>query len=206
MWQRRTVCRSCVASEPAPEPAAVAQDDREQPQDPRHAGLIGELDPELGEVDLRLLAGGGLETALEGLDARRPSVAQEVRDDAVAALVATLFQLAQQPLSRQVWPGRDARAQVVLVRRDEPGPRRARVVGRRRDANLEMLAHRLAVHAELARDGGHAEPLSLQIVDQDDLSQCDHLPAPSVSGLQVGRFGRRCFVGGRPPPKKSSSG
>jgi hypothetical protein len=63
----------------------VPEDEREQPQDAHDAGLVRELDPELGEVDLRLLAGGGLETALEGPDPRRPGVAQKIRDDAVAA-------------------------------------------------------------------------------------------------------------------------
>jgi acyl dehydratase len=62
-----------------------------------------------------------------------------------------------------------------------------------------VLEHRLAVHAELARDGRDAEPLPLQIVDQDNLSQCDHLPAPSIAGLQVARFRRRRFAGGMPP-------
>jgi hypothetical protein len=61
----------------------MPQDDREQPQDASNAGLIGELDPELGEVDLRLLAGGGLEAAFEDLRPRRPGVA---RDKSVTTL------------------------------------------------------------------------------------------------------------------------
>ena len=39
---------------------------REQPDDALHAGLVGELDLELGEVDLRLLARRRLEAHLEG--------------------------------------------------------------------------------------------------------------------------------------------
>ena len=167
-------------AEPAPDPAAVAEDHREQPEDAHDAGLVGELHPELGEVDLPLFAGGGLEAALEGLGPRRPGLAQKVGDDAVAARIAELLHLAQQPLARQVRPGRDAGAQVVLVWRDQPRLRRARAVGRRLHADLEVPAHGLAVEAELARDGRDAEPLPLQVVDQDDLSQCDHLPAPSV--------------------------
>ncbi|MEE4209876.1 MAG: hypothetical protein V2I43_11475, partial [Parvularcula sp.] len=54
-------------------------------------------------------------------------------------------------------------------------------------------------HAELARDGRDAEPLPLQIVDQDDLSQCDHLPAPPFAGQQVGCCRRRRSAGGMPP-------
>jgi len=41
-------------------------------------------------------------------------------------------------------------------------------------------------------------------VDQDNLSQCDHLPAPRVSDLQVGRFGRRRSAGGMPPADRRS--
>jgi hypothetical protein len=71
-------------AEPAPNPATVPEDHREQPQDAHDARLIGKLDPELSEVDLRLLAGGGLEAALEDLRPWRPGVTQ-VGDDAVAA-------------------------------------------------------------------------------------------------------------------------
>jgi len=53
----------------------VPEDDREQPQDAHDAGLVGELDPELGEVDLRLLPSGGLEATLVGLDPRRSGAA-----------------------------------------------------------------------------------------------------------------------------------
>jgi hypothetical protein len=183
----------------------VAQDDREQPQDAHDARLVAELHPELGEVDLRLLAGGGLETAPENLRPRRPGVAQEVRDDAVAAGVAALLQLAQEALARQIRPGRDAGAEIVLVGLDAPRLRRARAVDRRRQADLEVLAYGLAVHAELARDGRDAEPLPLQIVDQDNLSQCDHLPAPRVSDLQVGRFDRGRSAGGMPPADRRSN-
>ena len=127
---------------------------------------------------------------------------RQIGDDTVAARIAAFLQLAQKPLARQVRPSRDAGAQVIFVRRDQPRLRLARAVGRRRDAALEVLAHRLAVHPELARDGGDAEPLPLQIMDQDNLSQCDHPPAPSVSGLQMGRFDRRRFAGGMPPANR----
>ncbi len=128
-----------------------------------------------------------------GRAARRKSVTT------VAARIAPLLQLAQEPLARQVGPGVDPGAQVVLERRDHPRLRRARAVGRWRDADFEVLAHRLAVHAELARDGRNAEPLPFQIVDQDDLSQCNHLPAPPFAGQQVGCFRRRRSAGGMPP-------
>lgn len=45
----------------------MAQHQREQPDDPRHAWLVLEGDDEAGEVDLRLVAGRRLEADLEGL-------------------------------------------------------------------------------------------------------------------------------------------
>ena len=54
--------------------------------------------------------------------------------------------------------------------------RRARAVGRRRHAGIEVPAHRFAVHPELAGDGGDAEPLPLQIVDHDISIICLPLP------------------------------
>ena len=41
-------------TEPTPQPAAVAQHHREQPEDPGHTRLIAERHLELGEVDLGL--------------------------------------------------------------------------------------------------------------------------------------------------------
>ena len=54
-----------AGDEPPPEPSAVAQDDREQPDLARDTGLIGERHSELREVDLCLSARWGLEAALE---------------------------------------------------------------------------------------------------------------------------------------------
>ncbi len=47
-----------MQDEAGPEPAARAEHQREQPDDPRHRRLVGEHDLELGEVDLRLAPGG----------------------------------------------------------------------------------------------------------------------------------------------------
>ena len=49
----------------APQHAAVAQHHREQPDDPLDAGLISEDRTEMREIQLRLLAGWGLEADLE---------------------------------------------------------------------------------------------------------------------------------------------
>jgi hypothetical protein len=68
----------------------VPEHHREQPDDARDPGLVGELDPELGEVHLRLAAGRGLEPPLEDLAPRRPRRAQDIGEDAVAARVAQI--------------------------------------------------------------------------------------------------------------------
>ncbi len=51
--------------EPAPQHAAVAQHQREQPDDALDARLVGEHGAEMGEVDLRLSARRRLEPHLE---------------------------------------------------------------------------------------------------------------------------------------------
>lgn len=64
-----------------------------------------------------------------------------------------------------------------------------------------MLAHGLAVSANFSRDRGNAETLFLQIMDQNDLLQSFHLPAPpcqslfGASGLcpAAGDFSNGCF-------------
>jgi hypothetical protein len=48
-----------------PDQPAVSEHQREQPNDPGYAGLIGEDHLELGEVDLRLLARRGLKAHIE---------------------------------------------------------------------------------------------------------------------------------------------
>ena len=140
-------------AEPAPEPAAVPEDDREEPEDPRDAGLVGELRTELSEVHLRLPARQGLEAPLEGFRPRRAGGAEDVGHDAAAAGVAEFADLAQQPLARKLGPGGNALAQVVLIGLDEPRARRTWAVGRRLEAALQVPAHGLAVEPDLARDG-----------------------------------------------------
>ncbi len=56
-----------VHDEAGEDEAGMAEHQREQPHDPCHAGLVGELRHEAREVDLGLLAGWRLEAHLEGL-------------------------------------------------------------------------------------------------------------------------------------------
>jgi hypothetical protein len=85
-----------VDDEARPDQTAVTEDHREQPDDALDAGLVGERDVELGEVDLRLLAGRRLEAYLKARQPRGPQLAQQVGDRGVAALIAALAQFAKQ--------------------------------------------------------------------------------------------------------------
>ena len=51
---------------PRPDQARVAEHQREQPDNADCRGLVGEGDLEMGEVDLLLLAGWGLEADSKG--------------------------------------------------------------------------------------------------------------------------------------------
>jgi hypothetical protein len=51
--------------EPRPDQTRIAEHHGEQPDDPRHHWLIGELNFEPGEIDLGLPAGWGLEPHFE---------------------------------------------------------------------------------------------------------------------------------------------
>jgi hypothetical protein len=148
-----------VHDEARPQHPAVPEHEREQPDDADHAGLVGELGAELGEVDLRLLPGRGLEALLEAGRRGRPDVAQEVGQPGVAARVAEVAQLAVQPPTGQLGESRDALAQVAAERVQQRRPGLARTVDRRLQAALEVFAHGLAVEARPPGDGGHREAL-----------------------------------------------
>ena len=168
-----------MQDEAGPDQAAVAEHQGEQPDDPGHARLVGERHLELGEVDLRLLAGRGLEADLEDGGRRRPQLAQRVRDGGVAALVAALLQLPQEAPAGQARIGLDPLAQVRDERVDAPGARLARAIGRRLQAAGDVFAHRLAIDAELPGDGRDRQALPMQIQDHDDFPKLDHRPVPS---------------------------
>jgi hypothetical protein len=72
------------------------------PDDPLGAWLVLEADPEVGEVDLRLAAGRGLEAALEEGRRRRADRAEEVGHRGVAAGEAQLPDLPPKPPAGQV--------------------------------------------------------------------------------------------------------
>lgn len=55
-----------VDDEARPDQPGMAEHEGEEPDDPRGAGFVEEAHLEAGETDLRLRAGRGLETHLEG--------------------------------------------------------------------------------------------------------------------------------------------
>ena len=91
-----------VGAEPPPQPSAASEDEREQMDFPDDAGLVGVFGFELGEVDLGLLAGFGLEAPLEPGRRVRPDRAEIIRHRRIAAFVAALPDLPEQPASGQI--------------------------------------------------------------------------------------------------------
>ena len=168
-----------VQDEAGPEQPAVAEHQGEQPDDPGHPRLVGERHLELGEVHLRLVAGRGLKADFEGGRDRRPQVAERVSDGGVAAPVATLLQLPEEAPAGQAWPSLDPLTQVRDERVDAPRAQLARAVDRRLQATRKVLAHRLAIDAELKGDGRDGQALPMQIQDHDDFPKLDHRPVPS---------------------------
>src|SRR3954464_14730352 len=126
MWQRRTVCRSWVAQKRPhsqrlwPRTIVNSQRTRSTPGSSANSARNWAKSTcpwRPGAVSKRRSKGLGL--------GGWPRLAQEVGQDAVAALVAELADLAQQALAGQLWPGGDPLAQVGLVRREPVRPRRS---------------------------------------------------------------------------------
>src|SRR5207248_3210029 len=135
----------------------VAQHEREQPEDPLRARVVGEYRAEVGEVDLRLTAGRRLKAHLEWCRLGRPDVAQQLRQNAVAADVAEFAQLAVQTSPGQLRKRRKPLAQIARERRDLARSRRARAIHRRLQAALDVLVHRLAVEPYLPGNRRYAD-------------------------------------------------
>jgi len=181
--------------EPGPQHAAVAQHEREQPDHALDPGLVGEHGAEMREVDLSLPARRRLEPHLEARRRAGPDLAQEVFHHGVAAGIAEVADLAVQPAAGQVGKCRHPLAQVGLERADLARAGLARSIGRRLQAALDVFAHRLAVEAAPPRDGGHAQPLPMQIQDHDELPKPDHHRTPRTAegngGLRSGSAPQR---------------
>jgi hypothetical protein len=168
--QRRQVL---VQHEAGPQHATVAQHEREQPKDPLRPRLVSEQRAEVGEVDLRLTAGRRLETHLERRRRGRPDVAQEVRQNAIAAGVAKFAQLAMQTSPAQLRKRRKPLAQIARERCDLARPRRTRTIHRWLQATLDVLVHRLPVEPNLPGNRRYADTLPVQFKDHRDLPKSD---------------------------------
>ncbi len=144
--------------------------------------LVGEDGAEMGEIDLGLTAWRRLEPHLKGGGPRGPDLAQDLFDRGVAAGVAHLADLPQQPRAGEVGISGDALLQIRLEAGDHSGARLTRLVDGRLEPALNVFAHGLAVGADTARDGRDAEALPMQIQDQDDLPKPDHPLLPELPG------------------------
>ena len=167
--------------EPAPQHAAVAQHEREQPDHVLGLGLVVEGGAKMGKINLRLTPGRRLEADLEAGRLARADVAQQIREDGVAAGVANLPQLAEQAAAGQLRKRREALTQIALERLQlrDTGPPRA--VDRRLKAAGDDLAHGLAVEPTLTGNRRDADTLPMQVKDHDNLSQPDHRLPPHPS-------------------------
>ena len=172
--------------EAAPQHAAMAQHQREQPDHPLDAGLVGEHRAEMREVDLRLAARRCLEPHLETGGCTRPDAAEKDFDHGVAATVAEIAQLAVQAAGCQLRIGGHTLAQIRLERRDLVGAIWPRLIGRRLQAPLDVAADRLAIQPRLPGDGGYAQALPMQIQDHDEFPKPDHPCSPRTARERVG--------------------
>ena len=115
------------------------------------------------------------------------------RNSRIAAAVAELLELAPHPRAGEARVSGRALAQVGGERVQPSWAWLARAVGGRFEAVGDVFAHRLAIDAELARDGRDGEPLSVEVQDHHKLPQVDHRrrspsepePRPSATKLSV---------------------
>jgi hypothetical protein len=169
-----------VQHEARPDQPAEAEHEGEQPNDARHRRLVREHDLEVGKIDLRLRARRGLEANLEGRQAGRPNLAQQVGHGRVAALVAELPQLAPQPAAGQGRIGRYPLTQIRHERLNQARPRLPRPIDGRLQAAGNAAAHGLAVEAQVAGNGRNRKPLPMKVDNHHDFPKFDHRSLPHI--------------------------
>jgi hypothetical protein len=111
-----------VGDATSPQEPAVAQDKSEQPDDPGQPRLVGERYPEPSEIDPGLAPWRGLEAALELERRARSHRPQEPLQDRVAAGIAELANLAQEPHRAELGIGVHPLAQIALECGQQAGP------------------------------------------------------------------------------------
>jgi hypothetical protein len=199
IFQQRHRLQILMQDEACPQPAAGAEHQREQPDDPRHLRFVGEDHLKLGEVDRRLAARRGLEAHLERQRRRRTDGAQEVGHRGIAAVVTEVANVPQQAPAAQLRIGRNPLPQIRLVRIEAARLRRSRPVDRRLQAAGDVSADGLRVLARLARDGGDGQSLSMQVEYHHQLPNFDHrLPPVVLAGAIPGDRSAARPTGTRP--------
>ena len=168
-----------VSNKAGPHHPAMAEHQREQPDDPLDTGLIDEHGAEVRKVDLSLLARWGLEAALEHLQRPRTDSLQKGLHGRIAACISELLDLAQQPATVQLGIGRNPLSQVGLVGRQNAGPRLAWPVAGRLKTAGNVLPDRFAVDFELPGDRCDRQPPSMQIKDHYKFPKLDHRHPPA---------------------------
>jgi hypothetical protein len=180
-----------VNDEAAPDKPGVAEHHGKQPNDALDAGIVGKLHLEMGEVDLRLPARRRFEAHFETGRARRPQIPHAVSENAVAARVSALLDLAPQTHRREAGIGRQALLQIRLERIGDPRPRRPCFVFRRLQPLGDGATNGLPIDAEVAGNGGNRQALSMKIQNHHEFPEFDHRAAPSRQREQHRRVGRR---------------
>src|SRR3954468_12693711 len=154
-----------MQDEAAPEKAAVTEDQREEPHDALGARRIGEADPKLREVDLRLPARRRLEPTLKPRRLPRADGAQEVFDHGIAPRIAEVADFPIKPAAGQVRVGGHPLPQISLIRGHLGRPGWARLVDWRFQAALDVSLHGLAIEAGSSGNSGDGQALSVQVQD-----------------------------------------
>ena len=166
-----------VQHEAAPHHPAVAEHEREQPDDPLGSRLVGKDRAEMSEIHLRLTAGRRLETDLKAGGRSWTHLAQEILQRRVSAGISQPADLATQPTAGQFRNCRDALAQVALEWRQFCRSRRPRSISRRLDAACDVFRDGAPVQAGPPGDRRDGHPLLVQLQYHDQLRQPDH-PSP----------------------------
>ncbi|KUO64298.1 MAG: hypothetical protein APF80_14985 [Alphaproteobacteria bacterium BRH_c36] len=185
--------------------AGMAENEGEQPDDPGHAGIVGELGHEACEVNLGLLAGRRLEAHLEGLwPMFRPDRGDEPLHRRVGPRVALFADITIEPDGAELREGGNARAKIVEVGcQFARSARLPRTVGRWLQAALDVLPDRLWVTASAPDYGADRPPLPMKVQYHDEISKLDHPrhPRPNQFGRQWWIAAKRLTGGGaRPTP------
>ena len=169
--------------EVAPLHPAVAEHQREQPEDPFRAGLIGEDSPEMREVHLGLAPRRGFKADLEAGALTRPDLAQKILHRGIPTAVAEFADLAMQPAAGQLPKGSDAIPQVGLVGCQQTRSWRPGAIGRRLNAACDVFANRTSAQSCPSGNCRHTHAMLAQLQDHDQLPKPDHLrPPPNPRG------------------------